>query len=163
MDKLANAIVLTSQGTAFIHAGSEMLRTKQGEHNSYNLPDSINQINWNWKSANSEVVTYYKNLIALRKAHPAFHMASAEAIVKNLEFKTVENGFISYEIHNNANGDSWNTILVIYNAQDKPYNYKLDSEWQLAVKGDNFTLKDGAKISTAVIVPPLSLLVAYKK
>jgi len=49
MDKLANAIVLTSQGTAFLHAGSEFLKTKNGEHNSYNLPDTINQIDWNRK------------------------------------------------------------------------------------------------------------------
>ncbi|UWX54174.1 hypothetical protein NYZ99_14365 [Maribacter litopenaei] len=38
MHKLANAIVLTSQGTPFLHSGVEFLRTKQGEHNSYNLP-----------------------------------------------------------------------------------------------------------------------------
>ena len=44
MDKLANAVVMTSQGTAFIHAGAEMLRTKNGAHNTYNLPDTINRI-----------------------------------------------------------------------------------------------------------------------
>ncbi len=46
MHKLANAVVLTSQAVPFLHAGAEMLRTKGGQHNSYNLPDSVNQINW---------------------------------------------------------------------------------------------------------------------
>ncbi|MGB5323583.1 type I pullulanase, partial [Lutimonas sp.] len=80
MDKLANAVVLTSQGVSFLHAGSEMLRTKNEEHNSYNLPDSINQIDWNWKVKHKAVFDYYKNLIALRKAHPAFRMTSGEEV-----------------------------------------------------------------------------------
>ena len=68
MDKLANAVVLTSQGIPFIHAGAEMLRTKQGVENSYVSPDSINELNWYRKAQYPEVVAYYKNLIAFRKA-----------------------------------------------------------------------------------------------
>lgn len=163
MHKLANAIVLTSQGVSFIHAGAEMLRNKNGEHNSYNLPDSINQIDWNWKTKHANVNAYYKNLIALRKAHPAFRMPTAEDVRKNLEFKTVENGLVSYQISNNAHGDSWKDILVIYNAHTKAFNYQLDGNWQLAVLGDTFTLKEGKTISKSVKVPAISMLVAYRK
>ncbi|MEL6926120.1 MAG: type I pullulanase, partial [Bacteroidota bacterium] len=49
MHRLANAIVLTSQGVPFLHAGVEMMRSKGGEHNSYNLPDAVNQIDWSAK------------------------------------------------------------------------------------------------------------------
>jgi pullulanase len=163
MDKLANAIVMTSQGTAFIHAGAEMLRTKNGEHNSYNLPDSINQIDWNWKVKNAEVVDYYKNLIALRKKHPAFRMTSAEDVRNNLEFKTIKNGLISYQINNSANGDNWKTILVIYNAKTKPLEYNLVGNWQLAVLGDDFYFEDGKTINTSINVPAISMVIAYKK
>jgi pullulanase len=163
MDKLANAVVMTSQGIAFMHAGAEMLRTKKGEHNSYNLPDSINQIDWNWKAKNAHVVEYYKNLIALRKAHPAFRMTSANEVRKNLEFKTVKDGLVSYQIGNHANGDTWKDILVIYNANTKAYNYALDDAWQLAVIGDRFTLNDGKTISNKVKVPAISMLIAYRK
>ena len=41
MHKLAETIVLTSQGVPFLHAGMEMLRTKNGEENSYQSPDEI--------------------------------------------------------------------------------------------------------------------------
>ncbi|SFZ92786.1 pullulanase [Flaviramulus basaltis] len=163
MDKLANAVVMTSQGVAFIHAGAEMLRNKKGEHNSYNLPDSINQIDWNWKAKNANVVAYYKNLIALRKAHPAFRMASANDVRNNLEFKTIENGLISYQISNHANNDIWKDVLVIYNAKTTPFNYKLDNEWQLAVIGDDFYLEEGKTINQLVKVPAISMLIAYKK
>lgn len=46
MDKLSQAIVLTSQGVPLLHSGAEMLRTKMGVANSFNMPDSINEIDW---------------------------------------------------------------------------------------------------------------------
>jgi len=162
MDKLANAIVLTSQGISFIHAGSEMLRTKYGHENSFDLPDSINEINWNLKVAHKDVVNYYKNLITLRKAHPAFRMPTGDEVRTNLEFKRVENGLVSYQISNHANGDIWNNILVIYNANPKTITYKLDGTWQLAVMGDAFTLDNGKILENRIIVPALSMLIVYQ-
>lgn len=163
MDKLANAIVMTSQGTAFIHAGAEMLRSKNGEHNSYNLPDSINRIDWNRKVAHSDVVAFYKNLFSLRKAHPAFRMTSAEDIRKNLEFKKVANGLLSYTIKNNANGDAWKTILVIYNARTEAVDYRFTGDWQLAVLGDNFNLEKSRPATGTIKVPPISMAVLFQK
>jgi pullulanase len=161
MTKLANAVVLTSQSIAFLHAGAEMLRTKGGNHNSYNSPDSINQIDWNWKSENIEVVDYYKNLIALRKQHPAFRMRTANEVQSNLEFKGAENGLISYQISNNANGDSWKNILVVYNARPERVSYVLNGEWKLAVLSDSF---DGNHIAKdAVDIPGISMMIAYQE
>ncbi|MFC4633076.1 type I pullulanase [Dokdonia ponticola] len=161
MDKLANAVVLTSQGIPFIHAGAELLRTKNEEHNSYNLPDAINQIDWNRKTTYAPVVDYYKNLIALRKAHPAFRMPTAEAVRQNLEFKTVIDGLVSYQIDNNANGDTWKTIYVIYNAQTQPYNYHIEGRWKTAVFGDQFN--SGALITGSITVPERSMVILYQE
>jgi pullulanase len=163
MDKLANAIVLTSQGTPFLHAGVEMLRTKNGEHNSYNLPDSINQINWNWKVQNKEVFQYYKNLISLRKAHPAFYMKSAKDVVSHLKFQTIEDGIVSYIIKGNANEDSWENILVIYNANNKTINHKIKGTWQEAVSGDTFDLKGERTLKNNIEIPALSMYIAFQK
>lgn len=52
MHELALTIVLTSQGIPFLHAGSEFLRSKFGEENSYNKGDSVNAIRWDLKTAN---------------------------------------------------------------------------------------------------------------
>ncbi|HOW90278.1 MAG TPA: type I pullulanase, partial [Elusimicrobiales bacterium] len=86
MDKLANAVVLTSQGVPFLHAGEEFLRTKNGEDNSYNLPDEINRLDWTRKKLNLGVFEYYRELIALRKAHPAFRMKTAAEVRENMKF-----------------------------------------------------------------------------
>lgn len=116
MHKLANTIVLTSQGIPFLHAGVEMVRTKQGEENSFESPDSINQIDWSWKKKHADVVEYYKALIQLRKNHPAFRMtnnADVQHLIRFFDLKT-EN-LIGYQISDGANGDSWQNIIVVFN------------------------------------------------
>ena len=163
MHKLATAIVLTSQGTPFLHAGSEMMRTKNGEHNSYKSPDSINQINWNLKVKNADVVAYFQNLIKLRKQHPAFRMPTAKEVQENLEFLKIEDGFVSYQLKNNANNDSWKTILVIYNAQKNSVNYTLKESWNIAVLGDDFNFEKEQKISKIVNIPATSMAILFQK
>ena len=117
--KLAQTIVFTSQGTPFMFAGEEVFRNKQGVHNSYNSPDSINSINWDLKHENADLFNYYKNLIALRRSHPAFRMTSAEDVAHNIVFDNIsEPNLISYSIRNNANGDEWAEIKVIFNGAD---------------------------------------------
>lgn len=138
MDKLAAAIVLTSQGVAFLHSGAEMLRTKQGVANSFNQPDSINEIDYSRKTTYKSVFEYYKGLIALRKAHPAFRMPSALMIRDNLVFLKTEPGVIAYQINNNANGDSWKNILVILNGNTGEKSVDLPvGDWTLAADGDH--------------------------
>lgn len=163
MDKLANAVVLTSQGVSFLHAGSEMLRIKNEEHNSYNLPDSINQIDWNWKLEHANVVDYYKNLIQLRKQHPAFRMISGEQVRKHLRFDSVKDGLISYVIKDHANGDTWKDISVIYNARNESVEYELQGAWKIAVKGDRFDMDKGLIAEGSVTVPKVSMMVLYQE
>lgn len=118
--KLAQTIVFTSQGTPFMFAGEEVFRDKKGVHNSYKSPDSINAINWDMKTTNADQFNYYKELIKLRKDHPAFRMTTAQDIAKNIVFdKVKENNLISYSIKNNANGDDWKEIKLVFNGGDE--------------------------------------------
>lgn len=90
LDKLAQTVVFTSQGVPFIFAGEEVMRDKKGVHNSYQSPDSVNAIDWRKKTTNGDVFMYYKQLINLRKSHPAFRMGDAGLVRKHLEFLSVE-------------------------------------------------------------------------
>ena len=94
LDLLAQTTVFTSQGVPFMLSGEELLRTKQGVHNSFESPDSINRLDWQNKERYPQVFDYYKNLIALRKAHPAFHLGTADLVRQHLEFLPVENDFV---------------------------------------------------------------------
>jgi pullulanase len=120
IQKLANAIVLTAQGVPFLHAGEEIVRTKFGEHNTYNLPDSINQLIWSNKARYYDVFTFYRDMISLRKNHPAFKMTSTEMIRNHLRFFDLkEDLLVGFHISDHANGDSWKDILVFYNSDSK--------------------------------------------
>jgi pullulanase len=138
VQKLANAIVLTSQGVAFLQAGEEIVRTKHGIENSFNSPDSINWLDWTRKSKYKEVYNYYKSLVALRKRHPAFHMPNKEMIGKNLEFLEMPKPLmVGYQISNNANGDNWKSILVYFNANPEKVLKSLPpGDWRIVGNGD---------------------------
>ena len=86
LDKLAQTVILTSQGIPFIFAGEEVMRDKKGVHNSYCSPDEINAIDWSLKAKNKDLFDYYAGLINIRKHHPAFHLGDAELVRKHLEF-----------------------------------------------------------------------------
>lgn len=113
---LANGIILTSQGIPFLHAGDELLRSKYGDHNSYRSGDPINAIRYDMKAAFKPVFQYYKGLLELRRTHPAFRMHGRQEIERSLEFLRCEDGVVSYILRNNAGGDTWNNIIVIFNA-----------------------------------------------
>lgn len=128
---LANAIVLTSQGVPLLHAGEEIVRTKFGEHNTYNMPDSINQLVWDNKDEHLRVFEYYRDLITLRRNHPAFRMPTTEMIQQHLNFLEVDRPLlVGYQISGNANQDSWKDIIVFYNSDAGDATVKLpEGEW----------------------------------
>ncbi|WP_085506074.1 pullulanase [Thalassobacillus devorans] len=112
--RLGNAMILTSQGTAFLHAGQEFGRTKQwhgegvpeqkyheledenGEsfgyfiHDSYDSSDAINMFDWE-KATNEEEyevnhVTgeFTKGMIELRKSTDAFRLGDQDLVDENV-------------------------------------------------------------------------------
>ncbi len=133
IQKLANAIVLTSQGIAFLHAGEEIVRTKFGEHNSYNLPDSINQLVWSNKAEYYSVFEFYRDMITLRKNHPAFRMPTTEMIQQHLRFlPTGDELLVGFHIGDHANGDKWKDIVVYYNANARDVSIELpEGKWRV--------------------------------
>ena len=119
LDLLGQTMVFTSQGVPFIYAGEEVLRDKKGVHNSYKSPDSINAIDWTNKDRYPQVFDYYRGLMELRRNHPAFRMADASMVRQHLEFIPTSDCTICFRLKDNANGDSWQDIIVILNASKK--------------------------------------------
>ena len=116
LDLLAQTAVFTSQGVPFMLSGEELLRTKLGVHNSFESPDSVNHLDWSNKTRYPQVFDYYKNLIALRKHHPAFRLGSADLVRKHLEFLDAPQGTVAFRLKNYAGRDDWRDIIVILNA-----------------------------------------------
>ena len=171
MHKLAQTMVLTSQGIPFLHAGTEFLRTKKGVENSFSSPDSINEIDWSRKLKYQKVNDYFRQIINLRRSHPAFRMATTDLIQKNLVFiepkaydgsawYTSENT-VMYTLNGAAVGDSWKRILVIYNGNTEGSRFQIPSgNWRIVMNGEGVMASKSQKtVTTETIVPPITAMI----
>ena len=116
LDLLAQTAVFTSQGVPFMLSGEELLRSKKGVHNSFESPDSINQLDWGNKERYPQVFKYYSDLITLRRNHPAFRLGDAHLVRKHLEFLDAPKGVVAFRLKDYAGRDDWRNIIVILNA-----------------------------------------------
>ena len=165
LDKLAQTVVLTSQGIPFLYAGEELMRDKQGVDNSYKSPDAINGIAWDRKFLHRDVFAYYKELILLRKSHPAFRMGDAALVCKHLRFLPVKGrNLIAYCLHGQPNGESWKDIVVAFNARSTPARLQVPAGlYRVVCKDGVIDLRGlGVHEGSEVIVPGQSALIMYK-
>ena len=163
MDQLAAGIILTSQGVAFLHAGDEFLRSKNRVQNSYNSNDPrVNPIEWGLKTQHRNVFDFYRGLIALRKAHPAFRMGDKEAVDRSLEFiRDVPAQVVAYLLRDHANGDPWKNILVVCNGSRQVQQLTLPGRWSIVANAHAAGTQPLARRNGRIRVEPCSLVIAY--
>lgn len=106
MNRLAAAIVFTSQGMPLFLLGEEALRSKplpEGGYssNSYNKPLSVNELHYPMEdTSREEMYEYYCGLIAFRKAFADFLcMETASEVAEHLHFWDTDRGVVAFEIH----------------------------------------------------------------
>jgi pullulanase len=157
-----------------MHSGQEMLRTKRGNSNSYNQPDAVNMINWDLKRTNMDIFEYYKGLIALRKAHPMFKMATRQDVKANLKFFDQDLGIgvpgrcVAYRLTRGNSGDSWNEVLVMFNANPNAVTFTIpEGDWTVVVNGDQagtepVTIGESSVSGDKVEVAGVSAKVLYR-
>ena len=152
MNNLAATFYMLSQGIPFIHAGEEMLREKIEEdgsrcENSYNAPDSVNQIVWSKLTKNfydsgvayADTVEYYKGLIELRKAFSEFRLDTREKIDKQVEYEWITNEVVKFTISESTISESTlsERIVVIFNATKNAVQVSLpEGDWAICVNGE---------------------------
>lgn len=174
MNKLTAAIILTSQGITFIHAGEEIARSKIDEagnlvENSYCSPDFVNKINWKRKEEYNDLFEYYKGLILLRKGYKSFRMDTNEQIKNNICF--MENGkefhgdnIVAYSINAKVLGDSCETIVVIFNGNNKEVSIKLPEDgWDVIVNENKAGINRIDSIENNIIKIPAKCSYILKK
>ena len=119
LDCLAQSVVMLSQGVPFMLSGEEMLRDKQGVHNSYQSPIEINALPWQNLQRYPQVFAYYQRLIALRRHHPAFRLGDANLIRQHLSFLPTQPNLVGFMLTGHAGGDVWDNIIVVFNANNE--------------------------------------------
>lgn len=165
LHKLAETFVFTSQGVPFIFAGDEMMRDKKGIHNSYNSPDSINTIDWRNKTIHHDVFDYVRELITLRKNHPAFRMGDADKVRQYMEFLPVEgSNLVAFILKDNANGDSWKNIIVAFNSRKEPAKLSIPAgRYTIVCKDEKIKQSGMGQVSgNEIIVPARSAMIIHQ-
>ena len=68
------ATLLFSQGPPMLTAGDELGRTQQGNNNAYCQDNALSWLDW--EHVDTELQVFVRELVALRKRHPAFRRRS---------------------------------------------------------------------------------------
>lgn len=163
LDELAQTAVFTSQGVPFMLSGEEMLRDKKGVHNSYNSPDSINELRWENLKRYPQVFSYYEGLISLRRNHPAFRLGNADLVRQHLEFLPSDDCFVAFRLTGNAGGDTWRNIIVALNANKRPRSITIPDGQYTVVCRDGIINESGLDTikGSQITVPAQSAIIIH--
>ena len=144
MVKLAQTAVYTSQGIPFIFNGEELFRHKQGVKNSYNQPDSINAIDWTYKTKYNDLVKYYSELAAIRHAHPGFCLGDADLVREKLQFIEVDDPcVVAFRISGLEDIDSAKSLTVVLNGSKKNVKVEIPEGNYVVLAQNGFADADG--------------------
>ena len=161
-NKLAAAIVLTSQGVPFMLSGEEFGRTKEGDSNSYKSDVKINAINWENLNKYRSLVEYYKGLINIRKTLNLFRADDVKSV--NLTYlDDTDKDVIAYTLYNE---DSNAHATVVFNGSSTLSKVKLDNDftWVQIVDENQADIKALATLSKKEVeVPAYSAAVLVDK
>ncbi len=109
MNMLANSVVFTSQGTSFLLAGEEMLRSKQGDKNSYSSSYKVNELDYSLKANNLDLFESYKSLISLKKSLSGLHLDKDG--IKNIKVTMDNSGsLLSYDLPDATNNRTYKIV-----------------------------------------------------
>lgn len=166
MLKLTETAVLTSQGIPFLFAGDEIMRDRRGNGNPYNASDEINAIDWQKKTQNRDVFDYVRELIVMRKAHPAFRMGRAGLVRQYMELlKMPVSNVIAFRLKGEPCGDSWSNITVILNARPEAVRVTVpEGKYRVVCRDGKIDLNNGLGLVSGgdISVAPRSALIMHQ-
>jgi len=117
-NKLSAAIYMSCQGRVFIYSGEEYLRTKNGEHNTFNMPIGLNKMDWELTEKNKDMISFYKELIGLRKEMTGL-CDKSYAARDNITTFVKEEGLLGVKVANKETSlvkPVYKEALIIFNA-----------------------------------------------
>ena len=157
MNRLGAAIVMISKGTPFWQAGEEMLRTKDGDHNSYKSSDEINNIDWEALTPGSDehnMMLYYQGLIAMRAKYGIFRGGDEVTVT----FTKLPQGGMVAKFADTKGAEA----IVLINPTDAADSYTLNGSWKLVATGTEAGANVIATETGAVSVDACSIRVYVK-
>ena len=149
----ATAMNLLMQGMAFMEIGQEFGRTKliaTGENgelthddreramNSYNAPDSVNQVNWDLINERQDSIAFIRQMIQLKTESSAFSYQTYDEIYHHVFVHSANehSGLIVYEIQGEEH------LLVVFNTKGQDFQFENAGNLELLVTNSHLSDKD---------------------
>ena len=154
MNRLGATLLMISKGTVFFQAGEEMLRTKDGDENSYKSSDAINNIDWSvLKEGRNEyeMMRYYQELIRVRQEYAIFRTLNT-AVIANTSYGE---GRVAITLDNHAGGKA----LIVSNPTGEAMTYNVSGNWHMIVNGVD--VMDAPEAVTGSITVPAYTAVVF--
>ncbi len=152
MNRLGATILMASKGTVFFQAGEEMLRTKDGDENSYKSSDAINNINWSVLADGTneyEMMRYYKELIRVRSTYSIFRSLNSAVTATELG-----NGKAAITLDNHQGSKA----LIVSNPTGSAMTYAISGTWNMVINGVS-VMDAPASCSGTITVPAYSAVI----
>ena len=171
MYKLGTVFYMTSQGIPFMQAGEEMLRSKPDPkggyvENSFKSPDRINSIKWNLldEKIYQDTYSYYKGLIAFRKAHPALRLTSAYDVLSHVvPIYCRHPQVIAFLINGDVAGEPCKEMLVIFSAAETAQTVNLpNGKWNVYINDEYAGVTPLDTVENQLTIPPICAMVLAK-
>lgn len=167
LHRIALTLVILAQGMPAVHAGMEFMRTKEipadilarnvipwdlyrtkdgkraFSHNTYNLCDRINALDWQRCAENQAHVDFMRSLIRLRLEHPLFRLRTGEEVAASISFPETHEDILAWQIDGVCTVDRWPAVLVAVNIGKKSRPLVLpgkraDVRWTTVYDGQQF-------------------------
>ena len=154
MNRLGATLLMISKGTVFFQAGEEMLRTKDGDENSYKSSDAINNIDWSVLKEGSneyEMMRYYQELIRVRQEYAIFRTLNTAVIADT----SYGEGRVAITLDNHAGGKA----LIVSNPTGEAMTYNVSGNWHMIVNGVD--VMDAPEAVTGSITVPAYTAVVF--
>ena len=134
-------MVLLSQGIPFIHAGQEFYRTKGGIGNTYNSPDNINCLNWDFRDIYNDDISDIRKIIQLRKNNKCFRYATKKEIEDNIKVENIDFKMLKYTLKQDEG--EYKEFVIYINPSSFTFEYS-ETDYQ-HLYGDVFEQQIGAR------------------
>ncbi len=176
LNRLAAFALATSQGITMIHSGQEFARSKviapsgvedphlgHIDHNSYEKDNETNYINYEIAAKNKELMSYYSDMIALRKSIPELRKTERKYLKRRYS-DNVQFG-IGYDINDPSSDTRY--IVLMNGDPAKHAMYKLpEGTWDVRADETKVGLDDPVHkgiIGQIVLAPRGGVLLEQKK
>ena len=129
--------------------------------NSYNLPEEVNQFNYDDKINYHNLFNYYKHLITIRREFDHLRMSTKDEVDYRIEMHYADDVTIMYKIKGLNNGPE---MILIHTSKD-PASYTFNKDYYILSDGISANVYGIGEIKSgsSVSIKPYATYIAIEK